>query len=145
MIRLPPRSTRTDTLFPYTTLFRSPGRLTGQREAAGASLREHQKPRQDEVQQQRRQRAGCDREDRLNRGRSVTGADQQRIYTIIGPTTERVDSPEAEPLPSDRRRPRVVPGKRTVQTPCGGGRDQQGKAPAADGAEMCRGRGGAEG
>src|SRR3546814_1958437 len=26
MIRLPPRSTRTDTLFPYTTLFRSPGR-----------------------------------------------------------------------------------------------------------------------
>src|SRR3546814_20431344 len=25
MIRPPPRSTRTDTLFPYTTLFRSPG------------------------------------------------------------------------------------------------------------------------
>src|SRR3546814_18620954 len=25
MFRLPPRSTRTDTLFPYTTLFRSPG------------------------------------------------------------------------------------------------------------------------
>src|SRR3546814_12825432 len=37
MIRRPPRSTRTDTLFPYTTLFRSPstvtdalGRLTAQ-------------------------------------------------------------------------------------------------------------------
>src|SRR3546814_17052045 len=28
MIRRPPRSTRTDTLFPYTTLFRSEGRLT---------------------------------------------------------------------------------------------------------------------
>src|SRR3546814_8461138 len=27
MIRPPPRSTRTDTLFPYTTLFRSPGGL----------------------------------------------------------------------------------------------------------------------
>src|SRR3546814_1304840 len=27
MLRLPPRSTRTDTLFPYTTLFRSPYRL----------------------------------------------------------------------------------------------------------------------
>src|SRR3546814_2808013 len=27
MIRLPPRSTRTDTLFPYTTLFRSAGPL----------------------------------------------------------------------------------------------------------------------
>src|SRR3546814_3665119 len=29
MIRRPPRSTRTDTLFPYTTLFRSWGRLLG--------------------------------------------------------------------------------------------------------------------
>src|SRR3546814_7457707 len=30
MIRRPPRSTRTDTLFPYTTLFRSPARREGQ-------------------------------------------------------------------------------------------------------------------
>src|SRR3546814_16382413 len=30
MIRRPPRSTRTDTLFPYTTLFRSAGRNTRQ-------------------------------------------------------------------------------------------------------------------
>src|SRR3546814_4478173 len=30
MIRRPPRSTRTDTLFPYTTLFRSPARLPEQ-------------------------------------------------------------------------------------------------------------------
>src|SRR3546814_10629783 len=30
MIRRPPRSTRTDTLFPYTTPFRSPTRLTGE-------------------------------------------------------------------------------------------------------------------
>src|SRR3546814_3719638 len=29
MIRLPPRSTRTDTLFPYTTLFRSEGAVVG--------------------------------------------------------------------------------------------------------------------
>src|SRR3546814_19796952 len=29
MIRRPPRSTRTDTLFPYTTLFRSPGFADG--------------------------------------------------------------------------------------------------------------------
>src|SRR3546814_6227377 len=28
MIRRPPRSTRTDTLFPYTTLFRSPGPIS---------------------------------------------------------------------------------------------------------------------
>src|SRR3546814_13251012 len=32
MIRRPPRSTRTDTLFPYTTLFRSGERLAQQRE-----------------------------------------------------------------------------------------------------------------
>src|SRR3546814_19759837 len=34
MIRRPPRSTRTDTLFPYTTLFRSPGQ-----QIAGPHLR----------------------------------------------------------------------------------------------------------
>src|SRR3546814_10914450 len=38
MIRLPPRSTRTDTLFPYTTLFRSPA-LTGSRKRGGATVR----------------------------------------------------------------------------------------------------------
>src|SRR3546814_2210644 len=38
MIRRPPRSTRTDTLFPYTTLFRSLGQAVGprQRELDGA-------------------------------------------------------------------------------------------------------------
>src|SRR3546814_14419090 len=34
MIRRPPRSTRTDTLFPYTTLFRSAHRRSGCRAAA---------------------------------------------------------------------------------------------------------------
>src|SRR3546814_3241065 len=36
MIRRPPRSTRTDTLFPYTTLFRSLRALRLPRAAAGA-------------------------------------------------------------------------------------------------------------
>src|SRR3546814_8901758 len=35
MIRRPPRSTRTDTLFPYTTLFRSAGRGLPARHAGG--------------------------------------------------------------------------------------------------------------
>src|SRR3546814_15200958 len=35
MIRRPPRSTRTDTLFPYTTLFRSPDEARIGLEAAG--------------------------------------------------------------------------------------------------------------
>src|SRR3546814_7031344 len=36
MIRRPPRSTRTDTLFPYTTLFRSPVEITACRRALRA-------------------------------------------------------------------------------------------------------------
>src|SRR3546814_7661083 len=36
MIRRPPRSTRTDTLFPYTTLFRSAGRNDRQAARGGA-------------------------------------------------------------------------------------------------------------
>src|SRR3546814_8582536 len=36
MIRRPPRSTRTDTLFPYTTLFRSPVDVAPPRLAAAA-------------------------------------------------------------------------------------------------------------
>src|SRR3546814_19167288 len=37
MIRRPPRSTRTDTLFPYTTLFRSPRASRRKRAAAQAA------------------------------------------------------------------------------------------------------------
>src|SRR3546814_4714915 len=36
MLRRPPRSTRTDTLFPYTTLFRSDGLVTTKRRADAA-------------------------------------------------------------------------------------------------------------
>src|SRR3546814_12591223 len=38
MIRRPPRSTRTDTLFPYTTLFRSPRRAYRTRKRSASSL-----------------------------------------------------------------------------------------------------------
>src|SRR3546814_17221402 len=37
MIRRPPRSTRTDTLFPYTTLFRSPAGESAIKAAAAAN------------------------------------------------------------------------------------------------------------
>src|SRR3546814_13814672 len=40
MIRRPPRSTRTDTLFPYTTLFRSFLRVAGERVPAFAAIGE---------------------------------------------------------------------------------------------------------
>src|SRR3546814_4104630 len=40
MIRRPPRATRTDTLFPYTTLFRSVDRVLGHhREVIGRAMR----------------------------------------------------------------------------------------------------------
>src|SRR3546814_16978511 len=46
MIRRPPRSTRNDTLFPYTTLFRSPHRIErGDREWRPAERRGRQWPR----------------------------------------------------------------------------------------------------
>src|SRR3546814_19671763 len=44
MIRRPPRSTRTDTLFPYTTLFRSSGIATQGRLFRGLSGRRRRLP-----------------------------------------------------------------------------------------------------
>src|SRR3546814_8897954 len=48
MIRRPPRSTRTDTLFPYTTLFRSPGRfskrISATSDASNPASRASEKP-----------------------------------------------------------------------------------------------------
>src|SRR3546814_12520310 len=41
MIRRPPRSTRTDTLFPYTTLFRSPGVRAGRDDLSQLRARRH--------------------------------------------------------------------------------------------------------
>src|SRR3546814_10557676 len=44
MIRRPPRSTRTDTLFPYTTLFRSVLAHAGRPEEAAPAALVHRKP-----------------------------------------------------------------------------------------------------
>src|SRR3546814_4961977 len=41
MIRRPPRSTRTDTLFPYTTLFRSPRYVRRLFQDEGSSFSDH--------------------------------------------------------------------------------------------------------
>src|SRR3546814_5543005 len=56
MIRRPPRSTRTDTLFPYTTLFRSRQYRDGALRCwhASALLRTQRKPPQREHRQQQR-------------------------------------------------------------------------------------------
>src|SRR3546814_4549206 len=54
MIRRPPRSTRTDTILPYTTLFRSPGRATDGGAAFGAD--------EGEIGGRARRRASIERE-----------------------------------------------------------------------------------
>src|SRR3546814_4843475 len=58
MIRRPPRSTRTDTLFPYTTLFRSVEMMAVEDdvEVGGERLVDH---RLDPVQEGRVDRVGC--------------------------------------------------------------------------------------
>src|SRR3546814_2879800 len=44
MIRRPPRSTRTDTLFPYTPLFRSPAAASGSAQRLGYTAAAGQQP-----------------------------------------------------------------------------------------------------
>src|SRR3546814_6802640 len=71
MIRRPPRSTRTDTLFPYTTLFRSLGRQQPFPDAARQQLAQHR-----DVVDQPRQRIGRrDQPDEVDQlGVAVVGA-----------------------------------------------------------------------
>src|SRR3546814_19491097 len=56
MIRRPPRSTRTDTLFPYTTLFRSVLADFNQRRSAAEAQRRDLEGRSDEAAQRALQR-----------------------------------------------------------------------------------------
>src|SRR3546814_2435738 len=56
MIRRPPRSTRTDTLFPYTTLFRSVLADFNQRRSAAEAQRRDLQGRSDEAAQRALQR-----------------------------------------------------------------------------------------
>src|SRR3546814_10772509 len=62
MRRRPPRSTRTDTLFPYTTLFRACARPPGRHRAA-EGLDPRRRCGADQGIEQRRPVASCDRAD----------------------------------------------------------------------------------
>src|SRR3546814_2712898 len=81
MIRRPPRSTRTDTLFPYTTLFRSPGAATPAR------------------------RAHRDRRDRRRdpRQHPARAPAQHRGQGVAGRLRHRLLRPEPPALGTDRR------------------------------------------
>src|SRR3546814_16389716 len=67
MIRRPPRSTRTDTLFPYTTLFRSlrRGRWLGKFQRLGDACRGTDEHLESQIQHAGTRPAGTSRDDRL--------------------------------------------------------------------------------
>src|SRR3546814_1575021 len=73
MIRRPPRSTRTDTLFPYTTLFRS---AVGGNEAQLQAT-----PRQRSEHQIRQASGQSDRAFRYKRGANVTWPHRSEEHT----------------------------------------------------------------
>src|SRR3546814_1092567 len=84
MIRRPPRSTRTDTLFPYTTLFRSRGprvRLPeGARRRAGRRL--HVDLHLAQAGRGRQRVAGGQRDDRFGRGAGRAPSGQVRAAAL---------------------------------------------------------------
>src|SRR3546814_4395190 len=81
MIRRPPRSTRTDTLFPYTTLFRSTG--GGQRRFLRADIRRVSFILIAQQMGLSLEEIG-DELARLPAGRTPNGADWTRISTGLG-------------------------------------------------------------
>src|SRR3546814_2566795 len=86
MIRRPPRSTRTDTLFPYTTLFRS------------IELRplEH-KPFEDTVARQRIKA----RKLRLRRDDETREVERERRKAMLKSRATAASTPAGAPLPAD--------------------------------------------
>src|SRR3546814_5170699 len=65
MIRRPPRSTLTDTLFPYTTLFRSHAKLAELREDGAVSVRDGGRARHEAIVRQGVGQKVLDRVDNL--------------------------------------------------------------------------------
>src|SRR3546814_4710579 len=99
MIRRPPRSTRTDTLFPYTTLFRSPSaRFWLWRNSVGISL--WHAPVAAAVVAGRTHEAGrsdCTRKRSLSNAASHGGGDAVDLHHGRSPETWKRDIPPAWP------------------------------------------------
>src|SRR3546814_13132004 len=123
MIRRPPRSTRTDTLFPYTTLFRS-GPLVGAR--SRAVLLPARRSRRDDPRSRRKRDARDGRQFRPCSG-DRSGARRNRG---AGPAA---DAGAARPVSRRRSDPgkdrnSVVLGKRVAEgVDLGGGRNHKKK------------------
>src|SRR3546814_8375310 len=119
MIRRPPRSTRTDTLFPYTTLFRSAAR----RESARTDADRYALARSLPIQTppcllEWRAQGACD--GIRNRGLAPAPGRQDRLRHFVA---DRCTDPAAgsdlpatrlslniQPAATDRRRPRPIIG-----------------------------------
>src|SRR3546814_15263542 len=98
MIRRPPRSTRTDTLFPYTTLFRSGGLLIRQAEFVGTLFPGAELGRVDAGD-----RAESDE-------RREIGARDARVIMVVGPEVELAIGDAVIGIGvGDARRHRAVP------------------------------------
>src|SRR3546814_13053617 len=119
MIRRPPRSTRTDTLFPYTTLFRSGGGSGGG--AVEPSLRRSRSVGQ------------------VGRKSEMTcriAAFHEKIGALASPAPDELDKPARPPDPGNRERH----GRHAGHAPAGRGRSRLAElgsfgrpAPQADG------------
>src|SRR3546814_16841799 len=117
MIRRPPRSTRTDTLFPYTTLFRS-ARPRGCDRRAPTALRERLKrPAAEYPRRPPRHRSCCD----TARGRSPHGATQPVPRLQARYARQALPRPPAPSRPPSLDPKSVVEGKRvSVRVSLGG-------------------------
>src|SRR3546814_197933 len=89
MIRRPPRSTRTDTLFPYTTLFRSArAEAVGRRETArrdrahAAQKSAAADPRRSDERARQPHRSGDPGHARADRGAPHDAGDSHRLSTV---------------------------------------------------------------
>src|SRR3546814_4884904 len=90
MIRRPPRSTRTDTLFPYTTLFRSQPALASQeQQVAVAAVQRFTRDPGDEVVDQR---PDCDVAQRRCIGKDEAGGEAVRRFVRSEEHTSELQS-----------------------------------------------------
>src|SRR3546814_2280197 len=83
MTRRPPRSTRTDTLFPYTTLFRS---RVAERHGLGAPLGSHHL---DALRARERGSSGDDTD--ASGGEQLVDAGPQRAHGTVVPSARRCE------------------------------------------------------
>src|SRR3546814_106839 len=120
MIRRPPRSTRTDTLFPYTTLFRSIRTCRGSLRPAAQSLRR----KSDRTSGRRRDRPG--REAALPHQRSARTAiffppsDRRCAFrwTIHARRSKERSALRLDPLPHNLLRPHASRGRGAAHPRC---------------------------